>query len=126
MSNTWEFWRFVRFACVGVGNTVIHLCAITLLIEIIGISPPPANAVAFSLANISSYYLNSAWTFRRKKTLRGYTRFFLIGLVGLAVSWGCVLITELLGIHYLFGVLASVLFLASIGYFLNREFVFNY
>jgi putative flippase GtrA len=125
LSNSGEFWRFVRFACVGVGNTAIHVCAVTLLVEIIGIAPPPANALAFALANLSSYFLNAAWTFRRQKTLRGYARFVLVGLVGLVISWGCVVSTEALGIHYLVGVLGSVFFVASIGYLLNRKFVFN-
>ena len=125
MIESCEFWRFVRFACVGVGNTVIHLFVVTSLVEVIGIAPPPANTAAFALANIFSYFMNSAWTFRRKKTLGGYGRFLTVSLVGLAVSWSCVFTAELLDFHYLIGVVASVFFVASIGYVLNRCFVFN-
>lgn len=125
MIDTWEFWRFVRFACVGVGNTIIHLLAVASLVEFIGVAPPSANTVAFALANVFSYFVNSAWTFRRKISLGAYARFFMVSLVGLAISWGCVFTTEFLGIHYFIGVLVSVFFVAGIGYLLNRCFVFN-
>lgn len=117
--------RFVRFACVGIGNTTIHICIVFLLVEQLSIQPPPANAAAFTAANIISYLLNSKWTFQKKASLTGYSRFFLVSLSGLAISWACVFGSELLGLHYLAGVLMSVFFVATIGFLLNRHFVFN-
>lgn len=87
---------------------------------------PLANVAAFALANIVSYLLNSTWTFRRRRSLAGYARFFMVSLVGLLISWGAVLGTESLGMHYLVGVLLSVFFVAVTGYLLNRQFVFKY
>ncbi|WP_395598301.1 GtrA family protein [Pseudomonas sp. A1437] len=117
--------RFFRFACVGIGNTTIHLCIVFLLVEQLSIQPPLANAAAFTAANVVSYILNSKWTFQKKTSLTGYSRFFLVSLSGLAISWGCVFASELLGLHYLAGVLMSVFFVTIIGYLLNRHFVFN-
>lgn len=120
-----KFARFARFACVGVGNTTIHLCIVYLLVEQLYIHPPLANTAAFTAANVVSYLLNSTWTFQKKASLTGYSRFFLVSLSGLAISWGCVFGSELLELHYLTGVLISVLFVSIIGYLLNRHFVFN-
>ncbi|WP_371859250.1 GtrA family protein [Pseudomonas sp. AP19] len=115
----------MRFACVGVGNTAIHLCVVFLLVEQLAIQPPLANAAAFAVANIVSYLLNSTWTFQKKTSFAGYSRFFIVSLVGLGISWGCVFSSELLEFHYAAGVLVSVFFVAIIGYLLNRHFVFK-
>ncbi|OEC63351.1 hypothetical protein A7D21_29110 [Pseudomonas sp. AP19] len=125
MINNLHFPRFVRFACVGVGNTAIHLCVVFLLVEQLAIQPPLANAAAFAVANIVSYLLNSTWTFQKKTSFAGYSRFFIVSLVGLGISWGCVFSSELLEFHYAAGVLVSVFFVAIIGYLLNRHFVFK-
>jgi putative flippase GtrA len=117
--------RFVRFACVGIGNTIIHICIVFLLVEQLSIQPPLGNAAAFAAANIVSYLLNSKWTFEKKTSFTRYARFLLVSSSGLAISWGCVFGSELLGLHYLAGVLISVFFVAIIGYLLNRHFVFN-
>ncbi|WP_405046888.1 GtrA family protein [Pseudomonas sp. BE134] len=117
--------RFLRFACVGIFNTAIHLCIVFLLVEKLSTQPPSANAVAFLVANIASYLLNSTWTFRKRTSFAGYSKFFIVSLVGLMISWGCVFSSELLGLHYVVGVLVSVVFVAIIGYFLNKQFVFN-
>jgi putative flippase GtrA len=120
-----QLWSFTKFACVGVGNTAIHICIVFLLVEQLVVQPPFANAVAFAAANIVSYLLNSTWTFQQKASLVGYYRFIAVSLVGLSISWVCVVISQSIGMHYMVGVLVSVVFVAVIGFFLNRHFVFK-
>ncbi|WP_312916342.1 GtrA family protein [Stutzerimonas kunmingensis] len=120
-----ELLRFVRFACVGVANTLVHLVAVVFLVELVSISAPLANAMAFMIANMGSYFLNSGWTFRRGRSLVGYGRFVLISSAGLVISWGFVLASQVLAQHYLVGVVSSVIVVAVVGYLLNKRFVFN-
>ncbi|QLG94309.1 GtrA family protein [Pseudomonas yamanorum] len=124
MTHNQDLIRFIRFCCVGLCNTLIHVCLVLFLVEILLLAPPIANVTAFFIANMTSYFLNSSWTFRKKLSIGMYLKFFTVSLIGLIVSWSCVWTTEFLGFHYLIGVLMSVFFLVIIGYILNRYFVF--
>ncbi|NSL55468.1 GtrA family protein [Uliginosibacterium aquaticum] len=122
-----EFPRFLRFCAVGVANTGVHMLIVLTLAELLHWPPPLANAMAFLGANLFSYILNSRWTFA---TMKGdasrYPRFLAVSLVGLAISWASVELAMLAGLHYLFGVVGSVLLVAVSGYILNRLFVFRH
>lgn len=122
-----ELKRFVRFCLVGVANTGVHMLVVLMLVEGLAWIPPLANVTAFLCANLFSFLVNSRWTFA---TMQGgasrYPRFFAVSLVGLAISWACVELALLTGLHYLVGVVGSVLLVAVSGYVLNRLFVFRH
>lgn len=117
--------RFVRFCCVGLGNTGVHLGVVLMLVEWGGVAPPLANALAFACANMVSYALNARWTFRHRASVAQYLKFFAVSLVGLGISWASVLMALRWQAHYVVGVLVSVVLVALVGYALNRYFVFR-
>ena len=53
----------IRFAAVGVTNTIVSLLSYTLLIAI-GVPAALAAATAFALGAANGYRLNRSWTFR--------------------------------------------------------------
>ncbi len=75
----------VRFGLVGVINTTIDVLGFLLLATVFGLIAPIANAAAYSLGILSSYTLNSRWTFsQRIDTQQHYRRFGLFLLVNAA------------------------------------------
>lgn len=121
-----ELTRFVRFCLVGVANTALHMLIIVTLAEALHWPPTWANVMAFTCANLFSYALNSRWTFTTTTNdISRYPRFLAVSLVGLAISWGCVKIALILNLHYLVGVVSSVVLISIVGYVLNRLFVFH-
>lgn len=117
--------RFIRFCCVGVCNTAIHIGLVLLQVEVFLLPPPTANVIAFLAANMTSYFLNATWTFQKKTSPKLYFKFFLVGLIGLVISWSAVWITVYLQLHYLIGVIGSIFLVVIVGYTLNRNFVFK-
>ena len=121
-----EFRRFLCFCLVGVANTGLHMLIVLTLAESLHWQPTWANVTAFASANLFSYIANSRWTFSAVKgDAFRYPRFLIVSLVGLALSWSCVALAVQAGLHYLFGVIGSVLIVAVSGYILNRLFVFR-
>lgn len=94
-------WQFIKFALVGIANTLVDWAVFYLLILfIIPDDKLLAKAISFVVAAINSFVLNSIWTFRQEfysgikdKNLRFYRianyfiRFFVVSLVGFAINY---------------------------------------
>lgn len=114
------FWQFLRFASIGVLNTLIHLGVVTGLVESGVLSPVPANGMAFVVANLFSFWANSRFTFRAVPSLQRYGRFLFVSLAGLLLTLLASLIGEWLRWHYLGGVLLSFVLLPLLSFAANR------
>lgn len=56
--------QFLRFAVVGVSNTVIFFLVYTLLVQVFGVWYLLASAIGFVAGAINGFLLNRSWTFR--------------------------------------------------------------
>lgn len=95
-----ELRRIGRFATVGVGNTALTFVAFNLIMLGTAASAPLANAIAYGLGIINSFYWQRRWTFRSHAHLPvGSTaaRFIPANLVGLAITTGVVWLLERAG-----------------------------
>lgn len=117
--------QFLRYCLVGIANSFVHVLVVVLLVESAAVSPPPANALAFLVANLGSYAMNSIWTFQAPMNVPRYIRFVAISLAGLLVSYGCSVVALLNDWHYLVGVLMAIAVVSVLGYILGRLFVFR-
>lgn len=88
--------RIVRFGLVGGINTLVDYGVLNLLVWAFAIQSAVvlavANAGAFFVANLNSYFWNKRWTFkdRRHGTMRQYVLFLGVSLVGLLVNSGLI------------------------------------
>ncbi len=84
ITRYWER-RFVRFLCVGAGNTLLDFTMLNLLVEKVHLPALVANSCSVSIGITISYFLNHKVVFRHpyKYSLGGYLRFFAI--TGLSV-----------------------------------------
>jgi len=78
--------RLLRFAFSGVFATGLHVCIALTLIAQADMSPPWANAIAFTWATAGSYLLNTFWSFSALPALANARRFALVSLGGLALT----------------------------------------
>ena len=84
-----EIRRIGRFATVGVGNTALTFVAFNLIMLGTSASAPLANAIAYGLGIVNSFYWQRRWTFRSHAHLPvGSTaaRFIPANLVGLLIT----------------------------------------
>lgn len=94
------FRQFIRFAIVGVINTLVDFAVFQALNLLLG-WVYAAQVLGYAAGVINSYLWNSAWTFReqRRRTLREMALFLLVNLASLCVSLGVLwLCREVLGI----------------------------
>jgi len=83
----------VKFALVGVANTVVYWGGYLLLLHALPYFA--AHLTAFVIALVASFFLNSYWTFRVRPTLRKFLYFPLTNVPNfLATSFGVVLLIE--------------------------------
>ena len=99
LADLYRRWRqlvheLAKFGIVGAVNTVVDFGVFNfLLLNGLGHKPLVSNMIALTVAATSSFFMNRYWTFRhrgRTNLRREYTLFFLLNLVGLAISLVCV------------------------------------
>ncbi|HSX00444.1 MAG TPA: GtrA family protein [Patescibacteria group bacterium] len=82
-----KFWRYrvVRFACVGVFNTLLDLTILNALVFIFDLKVLVANTISASISVVISYFLNHAIVFQKqhKMTVRLFLKF--ITVTGLSI-----------------------------------------
>lgn len=85
-------WQFLRFGMVGLLNTAIDILALNLLLTLFAVRSLPgvllANAVAYALGAVNSFFLNKRWTFGQRQpiTLGEVGRFALTTCAGIALN----------------------------------------
>lgn len=76
----------VRFAAVGVSNTVIDFIVFMLLHQLIGVAP--AQVISYGAGTANSYFWNRRWTFERGKgwNMGELLRFLLVNAIVAAIT----------------------------------------
>ena len=80
--------KFIKFGIVGASGAVIDFGVTALCKGILGIPELLANAIGFTLAATSNYFLNRTWTWGSKNKEVGieYAKFFFVSLIGLGLN----------------------------------------
>jgi putative flippase GtrA len=121
-----EFGRLIRFATVGVVNTLLTLVVFVLLTRS-GLGSAPASAVAFGAGAASGYLLNGSWTFRG--SARGPStllRYVAVQILGAALSAGGVwMASSGLSVQHLAAEVLVLPIVTLTTYTLSRRLVFG-
>jgi len=82
------FLKFIKFGIVGFSGVFIDFGFTYITKEYLKAQKYLANAIGFTMAATSNYYLNRVWTFHSHNPNIGseYTRFLLVSLLGLGIS----------------------------------------
>ena len=80
--------KFVKFSLVGFSGVFVDFRITFFFKEIVKIQKYVANAVGFSMAATTNYFLNRIWTFHSQNPniMLEFTRFFIIALIGLMIN----------------------------------------
>jgi putative flippase GtrA len=84
-------YRFIRFAIVGVLNTVLDLAILNLLVHFFHVTTPVVfsvcKGVSFLVAVTNSYFMNKHFAFNQKESKEGeFSKFFVLSIVGLGIN----------------------------------------
>ena len=119
-----KYHQFMRFALVGVANTLAHGLVVVALMEVLKPPAALANGVAFVFANLMSYALNSRFTFKAPMSFAGYRRFLLVSLVSLALTLLITSGVEYAGLHYGIGLLMVIFVVPVLNYLVMKVWAF--
>lgn len=82
------FLKFIKFGIVGFSGVFIDFGFTYLTKEYLKAQKYLDNAIGFTMAATSNYFLNRVWTFQSHNPNIGweYSRFLLVSLLGLGIS----------------------------------------
>lgn len=117
--------KIVRFLGIGIINAMIHTILVVFSVEKLGLHPGLSNAIAFSIANIFSYFANRRWNFRGTASLQQYGRFLSVSLLGLTTTILISSVVEWIGWHYLIGLVLVFVALPVFTFLLHWKWTFK-
>ena len=82
--------QFLKYACVGVLNTLVTLCVIFICKVLLGVNPLVSDAIGYVAGVVNSFLWNKNWVF---KTSGHYTREAVKFIVGFLICYGLQFLT---------------------------------
>lgn len=101
--------RALRFGVTGIGVTALHVVIAASLINMMALRPALANGAAFIVATLTSYLINTFWSFSQTPAPTNLVRFIIVSLLGLGIAMAVSGTAEAWGFPYWVGIAAVVL-----------------
>lgn len=119
--------RFLKYGLVGCTGLIVDMGIFYVLHEMFEVNYIVTNIISSTFGVINNFMLNSLITFKVKdKLLIRFASFYLIALVGMALSSGLlVLMIDGLKMDSMLAKMISVLIVALFQYFLNKKLTFG-
>jgi putative flippase GtrA len=114
-----------RFLLSGVLATGVHFVVAVTMIRHGQAEPALANAVAFVVATMFSYVINTLWSFGGAIGGPTLVRFCMVQLLGVALAALVSGTVDWLGLHYLIGIACVPLFVTPVTYTLHRLWTYR-
>lgn len=119
--------KFIKFGIVGFSGLIVDFGLTWISKEKLKVQKYIANAIGFSVAATSNYFLNRIWTFRsvNPEIVLEYSQFVMVSLIGLVINtiilW--LIVTRLKFNFYLSKVFAIIVVMLW-NFFANLLFTF--
>lgn len=114
-----------RFGITGIMVTGVHVVVAASFINYIVAIPWLANGVAFVTATISSYLLNTLWSFSSPLKRSNLYRFIGVSGLGFTMAVSISRIIELLGYRYWIGIAFVVLIVPPLTFILHSSWTYK-
>jgi putative flippase GtrA len=105
--------------------TGVHVLVAVAFIRIVLPAPSIANGVAFVVATIFSYLVNTMWSFSSPLHGRNLLRFCVVALVGLSLAMMISGAAQHYGLHYLWGIFFVVLVVPPVTFLLHSFWTYR-
>ena len=121
--------EFIKFAIIGILNTIIHLAILYSLTEYFHVYYLISSTIGFIFAVTNSFIFNTLWTFKKnikERIYSRYTKFFIISTIAAIISVSLLyLITELFGIWYVLSQLIATTITLTINFMGNKFWTYR-
>ncbi|SEM39002.1 Putative flippase GtrA (transmembrane translocase of bactoprenol-linked glucose) [Pseudomonas sp. ok272] len=117
--------RGLRFAVTGLLVTALHAVVAVLFIHYVSPLPPLANGVAFAVATVVSYVINTTWSFSSRLHGRTLLRFMLVSVAGFFLAMLVAWVAQRAGLNYLWGIGAVALTIPAFTFVLHNFWTYR-
>ena len=116
--------EFLRFAVVGGSGVLVNMGCLFILTRYAGMRIEFASPVAIEISILTNFFLNNAWTFRKRDTQIGFggriLRYHLVtAMAGVVNYLTLLLLANVFGMHDLIANLIGIILGTFINFFLN-------
>jgi putative flippase GtrA len=115
----------MRFVISGLLVTGLHILIATAFIQFVFPEPSFANGVAFVLATVFSYWINTTWSFSSTLHGRNLVRFCIVSFVGLFLAMFISAAAQYYGLHYLYGIAFVVCIIPPVTFLLHNFYTYR-
>ncbi|TRZ70766.1 MAG: GtrA family protein [Bacteroidetes bacterium] len=119
--------KFIKFCLVGFSGVFVDFGTTYFLKEVMKVQKYVANAIGFSLAATTNYFLNRIWTFNshNPQIVLEFSRFFIIALIGLGINSAIIwLLNGKFRINFYLSKLVATLIVTLWNFLINAYFTF--
>jgi putative flippase GtrA len=120
--------KFIRFCLVGFSGIFVDFGTTYLFKEIFKVQKYVSNAIGFTLAATSNYFLNHFWTFStaNSRIVREFSQFFIIAVIGLGINTSIIwLLNGKLKVNFYVSKLVATIIVTLWNFLINYFFTFN-
>lgn len=117
--------RGLRFAVTGLFVTALHALIAIVFINFVSALPPLANGVAFAVATVVSYVINTTWSFSARLHGRTLMRFLLVSACGFLLAMVVAWAAQMAGLNYLLGIVAVALTIPAFTFVLHNFWTYR-
>jgi len=121
------FLKFIKFCLVGFSGVFVDFGFTYFFKEVVKIQKYVANAIGFTMAATTNYFLNRVWTFNSHNphVMVEFSRFFLIALIGLAINSAIIwLMNGKFKVNFYVSKLVGTLIVTLWNFMINAYFTF--
>jgi putative flippase GtrA len=115
----------LRFGVTGIAATATHTVIALLAVEAAALDPAPANGIAFAMATILSYTLNTLWSFSARPGPKTLFRFSVVSLAGMGLAMLIAGYMGSLGYSNLLGILSVALLVPPATFLMHRLWTYR-
>ena len=117
--------RLSRFIVTGLGSTLLHAVVALTLIDDFHSAPPAANGIAFCLATVFSYVVNTLWSFSAYLHGKNLRRFLGVSVIGFFLAMGLAWVAEFLGWPPIAGVGLVVVVVPGLSFLMHNGWTYR-
>lgn len=114
-----------RFAVAGLLATGLHVLVAAGFIRLVMPAPSIANGVAFGVASVFSYLINTLWSFSCPLHGSNLVRFVAVSLLGCLIAMSVAGAAENLGLEYGYGIGLVVCIVPPITFVMHRRWTYR-
>jgi putative flippase GtrA len=119
--------KFIKFCLVGFSGVFVDFGFTYFFKEVVKIQKYVANAIGFTMAATTNYFLNRVWTFNSHNphVMTEFSRFFMIALIGLAINSAIIwLMNGKFKVNFYISKLVATLIVTLWNFLINAYFTF--